>query len=126
MINVIVGAPCSGKSTYAQNHAKPDDAIIDFDIMAVALGSNVDHGHSEYIVKITLAAWMAAIRESVANHYFRDIWIVDGRPTLYRQRLYNSVKANFIGLRVDKDELHSRASFAHRPDYYHELIDQCF
>lgn len=34
MLTVITGAPCSGKSTYLGQHARPDDIVIDFDAIA--------------------------------------------------------------------------------------------
>jgi uncharacterized protein len=124
VITVIIGAPCSGKSTYAREHAKPNDVIIDFDAMAQCFGSNVDHGHNDQIVKVTLAAWMSAIREVTKNPFANDVWIVDGLPTMYRQRLYSEAKAVGVNMVVSREELHKRATDNNRPDYYHDMIDR--
>jgi uncharacterized protein len=124
VITVIIGAPCSGKSTYAREHAKSNDIIIDFDTMAQCLGSNVDHGHNDQIVQVTLAAWMGAIREVTKNPFTNDVWIVDGLPTMYRQRLYSDAKAVGVNMVVSREELHKRATDNNRPDYYHDMIDR--
>ena len=125
MIYVVIGAPCSGKTTYVREHAKQGDVIVDFDDIAVAFGSNVDHEHDHDIMKITLVVWMEAIREVVKHHYDHDVWIIDTMPTIYRQQLYAKANAKPIVLRVDSDELHQRATLLSRSTKYHDLIDRC-
>lgn len=39
MLTVITGPPCGGKTQYARKHALPGEVIVDFDAIAVELGS---------------------------------------------------------------------------------------
>lgn len=39
-ITLLVGPPCSGKSTYARTHAGPHDLIVDFDAMLSVMSVN--------------------------------------------------------------------------------------
>lgn len=45
-VTVIAGPPCSGKSTLAQQLAQAGDQVIDFDLIAVELGSGHPWAHS--------------------------------------------------------------------------------
>lgn len=123
MIKVIVGPPCSGKSTYVNEHKSPGDVVIDFDIMAQSFGSDVSHGHSEQYVKITVAAWLQAIIEASHNPGI-STWVIDTKPTIYRKQIYANANAQILVLRVDKAELHKRANDANRPALWHERIDR--
>ena len=42
---LVIGPPCSGKTTYVATHAGLDDVVIDVDALARALGSRVEHDH---------------------------------------------------------------------------------
>lgn len=46
-VTLVVGPPCAGKTTYVQQHALPDDIVIDWDMLAVEAGSPVAHDHAE-------------------------------------------------------------------------------
>ena len=43
MINVIVGPPAAGKSEYVKGRAKDGEVVIDYDLIAKAMGSRVAH-----------------------------------------------------------------------------------
>ena len=38
-INVIIGSPCAGKSTHVKSNAIDGDVIVDYDTIAMALGT---------------------------------------------------------------------------------------
>jgi 5-methylcytosine-specific restriction protein A len=44
-VTLIIGPPCSGKTTWVQHHAQPGDLIIDWDQLAIQAGSPVPHDH---------------------------------------------------------------------------------
>jgi hypothetical protein len=123
MLTVITGPPCSGKSTYAREHAKPGDIIIDFDLLAQALGSPVGYGHPPQIAYVAAKAREGAIREAICQHRKGCVvWIVDTYPAPERRRQYAIAGAKVISCTASKDELHRRAE-EHRPPEWHERID---
>lgn len=125
MIAVITGPPCAGKSTHARQHARPGDLIIDFDPIAHALGSPVDHGHDHHIAETAAAAWSAAIREALRQCQGpRHAWIIDSKPTAWRLGEYARAGARYVHLTGAAEELHRRADEAKRPASWHARIDQ--
>ena len=124
MLTVITGPPCGGKSTYARQHAMPGDIVIDFDLIAQALGSQVDHGHSDHIAAVAGRAWYAAVCEAIAQHHQgRRAWVVDTSPGEARRRQYEAAGARWATCTAPPGELHRRASES-RPPQWHARIDQ--
>lgn len=122
-LTVVTGPPCSGKTTYVHEHAKPGDIIIDLDPIAEALGSPDHHDHPEPLRRVAQAARRAAIAEAIRQHRRgASVWIVECDPTRDRRAEYHRASAQFISLRVSVDELHRRA--ADRPRLWHALIDR--
>jgi predicted ABC-type ATPase len=124
VLTVVTGLPCSGKTTYVREHAKPGDVVIDFDILAVALGSPVQHDHPDDIRRITQAARRAAIHAAIIWHqrYGTRVWITECVPSDDVRRRYRRAAADIVPLVVPLGELHRRAT-EHRPDRWHALID---
>lgn len=125
MIHVIVGAPCSGKSTYVREHAKSGDLIVDFDKIAEALGSAKSH-EAEGIVKE--AAFAA--RESVINIALRnkdaDSWIIHTSPSDERMKMYEDAWADIVTLDTDKETCLARARNDGRPQQSFDGIEEYF
>jgi predicted kinase len=124
MITVITGPPCSGKTTYAREHAKPGDAVVDYDALAVALGSADGHDHQPRLREITAAAWSAAVERLVTGYPAMAAWIVDSRPTTHRQFLYRRAHARIVALDAPAAELHRRADADGRGQDAHKRIDE--
>jgi len=70
VIYVIVGPPCSGKSTYVNAKMKGGGVRVDFDLLALAFGSESEHEASEGIKEIVVKARYAAIREILSGNLF--------------------------------------------------------
>lgn len=119
MITVIAGPPCSGKTTYARQHARPGDIVIDFDAIAQALGSLDGHDHDPRIREITAAAWSAAVEYAGTR-----AWVIDSRPTRIRQFAYQRARARIVKLDAPADELHRRADAGSRSSEAHKRIDE--
>jgi hypothetical protein len=126
VITVITGPPCSGKSTYARERAKPGDVTVDFDAMAQAFGSPVSHGHDQAIAKVTVQAWEAAIRAAIAAYRQRQAmaWIIHSRPGQAWQQEYRACGAVLVPLSASREELHRRADADSRPADWHRRIDE--
>lgn len=60
-MHVILGPPGAGKSTHVAENAKAGDAVVDFDAMALAMGSTVEHDAPPTVSKLVFAARQAAI-----------------------------------------------------------------
>jgi hypothetical protein len=124
MLTVVTGPPCSGKSTYVRTHAVGGDIVIDFDELAVALGSPVRHGHAPAIVAVTRVARSAAIGAALRAHgQGSRVWIVDTIITPRSAQMYEDAGAEIVTLSVAQDELHRRAH-AERPKLWHKLINE--
>lgn len=123
MLTVVTGPPCSGKSTYARQSHKPGDILIDFDLIAQALGSPAPHDHPDHVRWVARAARRAAIEAAIVQHHRgATVWIVQttiGRSDAQR---YASANAEIVTLTAEPDVLHARAE-AERPAKWHELID---
>jgi predicted kinase len=125
MITVITGPPCSGKTTYARQHAQPGDVIIDFDVIAKALGSTAYHDHDPRIREITAAAWSAAVDRTLAiTRTGITAWIIDARPTPRRRQQYRRARARVATLTATAEELHRRADAdSQDAEFRHRAID---
>ena len=124
MITVITGPPCAGKTTYVQKNARPGDIIIDYDALAVALGSTSSHDHDPWLSEVTAAAWAAAIARATQDKSRRDTWIIDSRPRPERLQAYTRARARYVHLTAGKEELHRRADADGRPPQSHQRIDE--
>jgi predicted kinase len=94
-IRVVIGASCSGKSTYIKKTKTPDDVVVDFDALAKALGSSVSHKSTGDIREVAFAVRDAAIRKVMQGVKF-DAYIIDTSPKQERVSLYRGKNAEFI------------------------------
>lgn len=123
MLTVVTGPPCSGKSTYAREHHKPGEILIDFDTLAQALGSPTPHDHPDPVRWVTIAARRAAINSAIIQHERgATVWVVHTSISAQEMRRYTEARAEIVTLDVDPDELHRRAA-VDRPERWHRLID---
>ena len=114
---LVTGPPCSGKSTYVSEHAQHGDVVIDYDALAVALGSRHSHDHPEVLRPVVLAAWLAAL--SAAETSVRRVWVIRGFP----EPRDLTAASRVVRLDVPADECKRRAA-AERPDSWPDLIDK--
>jgi predicted kinase len=125
VLTVITGPPCGGKSTYARQHARLDDIVVDFDLIAAALGSLASHGHSKHIAAVAGRAWFAAVCEAIARHHDgHRAWIIDTSPPDSRRRQYEAAGARIVLCTAPRAELHARAAADGRPLDWRNRIDQ--
>jgi hypothetical protein len=124
MLTVVTGPPCSGKTTYVQESRQSHDIVVDFDALAVALGSPVTHGHARPVWKTAIEARDAAVEAAIAQHHKgATVWVIDTRPLPSKRRWYTAQGARFVDLTAPVAELHRRADADGRPQSWHDQID---
>ena len=114
---LVTGPPCSGKTTYVHTHSTPGDVVIDYDALAVALGSPDTHRHPDHIRAVTTDVWAAAI--AAAHRHAPNLWLIRTFPTATDRATANTV----ITLDVAATECKRRAHNAGRPEGWNHLID---
>lgn len=119
MLHVIIGAPCSGKSTYAREHAN-GDVVIDFDMIAKALGSQSDHDAPKHVKRAAFAARDAAISKCMEDSI--DAWVIHTKPTEEQMKAYEESGADFIYMDTDMDTCLERCANDERPPGTQERI----
>ena len=123
VITVVTGPPCSGKSTYVRTHARPGDIVVDFDILAQALGSPTPHDHSAATRHVTIQARRAAIAAALTVADKVPVWIVDCNISPERMAAYKTAGARVVTMGAAPEVLHQRASSG-RPPRWHQLVDR--
>jgi hypothetical protein len=80
-IVLVVGPPGAGKTTWVNENKGEHDLVVDYDSLAAALGSPVDHNHSDSIHTATMAARNAvltSLRKGAVN--IGRAWIISSNP----------------------------------------------
>lgn len=113
MIHIIIGAPCSGKSTYVSEHRKAGDVVVDFDKLASAFGSDDSHEATDDIKAVTFTARDAAISEICERKC--EAWIIHTKPTDAQREMYDAADAEYIEMDTDMQTCLERAERDGRP-----------
>ena len=112
MLHVICGAPCAGKSTYVQKHARRGDLIVDADKIAETIGAGTDHQASGLCWNAALAARETLI--SYAKKSSGDSWIIHTAPSKAQMREYRRHNADIVVLDPGIDVCKQRAALRPR------------
>jgi len=80
MRRLVIGPPAAGKTTYVAGHRQSHEPVIDFDALAVALGSDDDHDHHRSITNVAKAAWDAAMEFVTGRPEDRIAWAIWATP----------------------------------------------
>lgn len=123
MIHVILGAPCSGKSTYVREHAQKGDVIDDFDEIARALGAD-GHLPDGDIKQAAFRARKAVIDYCVETKC--ESWIIHSMPTDEQREAYEKAGAEQIVMETDMETCLQRAADDGRPPGTEQIIRDYF
>jgi HK97 family phage prohead protease len=125
VINVITGAPCSGKSTYVKSKADEGDVVIDYDLLATAFGSKTPYAASGSIRKVALNA-----REDAINTVLKGVestaWVIHTNPRKDWLDSYTEKGANIITMEATMSECLERADSDNRPEGTKEAITEWY
>ena len=123
MIHVIIGAPCAGKSTYVRENAQSGDVVVDYDVIAKALGAD-GHLPSGHIKQAAFDARKAAIDYCIKNDC--ESWIIHTSPSDEQREAYAKANAEFIELDTDMETCLQRAHDDGRPPETEQIIRDYF
>jgi len=110
-ITLVTGPPCSGKTTYVQQHMQPGDLVIDYDALAVALGSPDTHDHPKQLVPYIMQARDAVIDRIQRDRTLKQAWLIRTRP----RPSDLAIATEHIALDTPREECLRRAIAAGRP-----------
>lgn len=93
-VTVIAGPPCSGKTTLARHLAAPDHVVLDFDEIAVRLGSGRRWLHSPAVIAAANQRMQLALTELAARDDDVTAWVIRAAPRpAVRERLARALNA---------------------------------
>ena len=120
-LTLVYGPPCSGKTTHVAEQAQRGDLIIDYDAIAVALGSPHSHEHPRSLHPFILHA-IDALLERTRRSPEVKVWLIKCNPT---QRDV-AISTTQTRMATSKQECKRRAVEAGRPSAWTQLIDDWF
>lgn len=127
MLRVLVGPPASGKTTYALEHAKQGDIIIDYDRIAQALTAPgaPTHQHPNHLNAITRAARNAAIDTALRQSDSIDVYLIHSNPGPDRLNHYRNHGADIIVIDPGRDIVTERCK-RERPRRMLAVVDEWY
>lgn len=108
---IVCGPPCSGKNHYVEQHQRAGDVVIDWDAIAVELGSPRTHDHPKAMYDRIAAEYDRRL-DQVEQHppADHDVWIIRGLPEhTERQRWATRFGARVVTLTPPMEVLMQRA-----------------
>lgn len=124
MMHVILGPPCSGKSTYVRDHSEPGDVLVDYDAIAQALGSKEPYDAPKPIKSAAFAARSAVIAHVIDTG--AEAWVIHASPTVAQMERYRAIGAEIVEMDTDMETCLERAEADGRPDWTAGVIRDWF
>ena len=122
---IVMGASCSGKSTYVRNNANSKDLVFDFDNIHQAISNNPSHIHID-----NLKRYVFDVRDALYKRLKKDkstnAWIINSSPyKKVRKQLVEELDARIIYIQRTKEEC-LRVAEEERPREWKEYIENYF
>ena len=125
MIRIVMGPPCGGKSTYVSERAEKGDLIIDYDLIAKALGAPISHAADGIIKQAAFDARESAILRAL-DAPKENSWIIHTSPTKEHIERYEAVGAEFVELDPGRETCLERAKTDERPQQTFDGIEKYY
>lgn len=125
MITVVMGPACSGKSTWVQERKLDGDVVMDFDLLAQALGSPDAHGPEGAVLAVTWAA-RAAVVAKVLEGVDADAWLIWLNPPAEKIRELGEQGVRFHVMDTPLEVCLERAEKDERPEGTTDRIREWF
>ena len=123
-VYLVYGSPCSGKSTWVQQNANPDDLIVDIDRVWECLSMQDKYSKNDRIKSNVFGVYDTLI-EQVKRRVgkWRNAYIIGGYPLASdRERLCDLLRAQPIFIDESREVCEARAV----NDDWREYIDEWF
>jgi hypothetical protein len=101
VIHVITGPPGAGKTTYVHDEKGRADLVIDFDALAYAVGSSVDHHavpHLPVHIETAKLLWITLVKQTQRWRFPHDVWLIHAKPEPWQIAKYQRQGCEFIAL----------------------------
>lgn len=122
---VVIGPPCSGKSTWARDAAAPGDITVDFDDLAVVFGGT-RYGRDRLPNRAAAVARAAVVRSLLTRPpTAATAYIVHTAPNVRAVAEYRAANARLVVLDPGKDICLARAR-AERPPEWAGYIERWY
>jgi hypothetical protein len=118
-IVLVIGPPGAGKTTWVQQNRGEHDLVVDYDALAVALGSTLPHGHSDAIHTATMAARNAVLSSLRKGKI--DVgraWIISSNPRAEEMFPFHTV----VTVDPGQQEVEERVASGERPEHFLALV----
>jgi len=125
-VTLIVGPPCGGKTTFAQELARPGDLVIDRDLIARRLGSPRGHMHDPRIAR-RAEQKMRTELDRIPRVGDINVFVIRCLPRAAdRERLARQLGATVRLVEPGLDECLRRATRDGRPPGTHAAVRQWY
>jgi HK97 family phage prohead protease len=122
---IVMGASCSGKSTYVRNNANDKDLVFDFDTIHQAISNNPSHIHIDNLKRYVFDV-RDALYERLKKDKTTNAWIINSSPLKQvRKQLVEELDARIIYIQRSKEEC-LRVAEQERPTEWKEYIENYF
>lgn len=125
MIQIVTGPPCSGKTTYVKERAKPNDVIIDMDVIALALTTEgtEPYTYSHQVRRVAFRARQAAVTEALLvaqGERYLNVYIIHTDPPADQRAYYRAMGGRIVECDPGKEVCNER--LASRPKDTHAVL----
>lgn len=127
-LTIVCGAPCSGKSTYVNEHKQSNDLIIDLDIIASTMARTSLHGwNRNQWLDAALAERNSLLRGLSVNRY-NHVWFIVSEASQERRDWWQHHLAavDLVVMDTSLDECLRRLDGSDRPPTSANAIRQWF